>query len=128
MKENSNNVLSRLILFAAVFSALLYGPLLLFANEWFLPAFPLISALTVGVTAAILISLSQAGNAPVAVLYRKFMVWSMAKMGLYLLFLVVWLMNRPQEKIPVVAFMAANYIAFSYYEIRSLLKSFKNNS
>lgn len=115
--------ISILSIIIGVATALVYGLVLPTA---YLQIFPVVIIFFAAVSSLIHILLLKSSQRKANFFVNNFMMATMAKMFIYLIFVAVYIFVDRENKFSFIIFFSANYLIFTVFEISILLSDLRN--
>ena len=120
--------ITRLLIFAAVLSLVVYGLFTSVLEQFYLPVFPYLIAFFVSISVLVHFILLKASNYRIAKFSTFFMGSVTLKLFMYIIFLVVYVLFDKENAVPFLITFFVFYLAFTVFETISLLIDLKEKN
>jgi len=117
--------ITRLLIFAAVLSLVVYGLFTTVLEQFYLPIFPYLIAFFVSISVLVHFILLKASNYRIAKFSTFFMGSVTLKLFMYIIFLVVYVLLDKENAVSFLITFFVFYLAFTIFETISLLIDLK---
>ena len=120
--------ITRLLIFAAVLSLVVYGLFTTVLEQFYLPVFPYLIAFFVSISVLVHFILLKASNYRIAKFSTFFMGSVTLKLFMYIIFLVVYVLFDKENAVPFLITFFVLYLVFTIFETISLLIDLKEKN
>ncbi len=117
------NFIIRILSFSLIIAAIALAVFRFFIPQFYLPVFPFLMLFFVVVTIGIHTILTRAGKRPIRQFSTFYMGSVTAKLFIYLIFLVTYVLTNKENAIPFILTFFILYVLFTFFETYSLLSS-----
>lgn len=120
--------IKRIIIFAAILSAIAYLLYYQFIPQFYLPVFPFLILFFVASTIAVHAVLTKAGKQKIARFSTYYLGSISVKLFIYIIFITIYAFANRETAVPFLITFLVLYFIFTFYETYSLLNDLKKQS
>ena len=117
------NFIIRILSFSLIIAAIAFAVFRFLIPQFYLPIFPFVLLFFIAVTIGTHAILTKAGKRPIRQFSTFYMGSVTAKLFIYLIFLVVYVLTHKEHAVPFILTFFVLYVLFTFFETYSLLNS-----
>ena len=118
----------RLLVFSAILSALSFGLFSFVLQQYYLPVFPYLIAFFIIISILVHVILLKASNFRIAKFSTFYMGSTTAKLFLYIIFLIIYVLVDKENAVPFLLTFFVLYFLYTIFETFSLLIDLKEKN